>query len=169
MLKLNPLEIYGLDVNKRAEKFSIAVNLCEKIINSDEFENWFLSNSFTQLGEFSKFTNQELLEKLRVEINFEYYVTPRPWYKRYSSVVGWTEFYNKFIFSLGWKRIPIVTTYSDQFDGMSVSGLCGHLAHEVVAHGIGLTHEFKWSKQRDMSAPYKIGNYVEKASSSYSN
>lgn len=161
MFKYEPIELSGLDKNKRSEKFSMALNLSEKAINSEEFELWFCSVVFTQLGNNSKLTNQELLNKLRRETHFSYSVVPRPWYKRFSSVVGWTSFCNRMIDKIGLKSIPFVYTYSDQFDGMSVQGLSGHLAHEVACHGNYFSHDFNWSKARDMSLPYRVGNWVE--------
>lgn len=156
------MNLYGIDKNKRAEKLSIAAHQATEAINSDEFELWFLSTVFTQLtDEQKKLTNSELLNIMRTPVVCDYSVVPKPWYKRFTSVIGWTVFTKRFLFSIGWKQVPQVTTYADHFDSMSISGLAGHLAHEIAFHGNGASHDYKWSKARDLSLPYACGNWIE--------
>lgn len=161
MFKYEPVELSGLDKNKRSEKFSMAVNYSEKCLNGDEFKAWFLAQKFKQLGEFELKTNEELLAILLRPVYCDYYVVARPWYKRFSSVIGWTNMFKRVIGALGKQTVAQVSTYSDQFDAMSVSGLAGHLAHEIGAHGNGFSHSFNWVKDRDSSLPYLVGNFVE--------
>jgi len=160
MFNFEFISLHGLDKDKRAEKFSVALNWAERAINSEEFELWFLSQVFRQLGDNYGRTNQEMLALVRRPVICEYYVVPRPWFKRYSSVVGWTSMIKKFIFSRGWRDDAVVSTYADEFDGMSTPGLGGHLTHEIACHGNGFGHSVKWVKDRDLSQPYLVGNWV---------
>lgn len=154
--------LYVSKDSKKLEKFSRAFNLAEKCINSDEFENAFLSTAFTQLGNYSGKTNQELLLMFRQPVFLNYYVVPRPWYKRYSSVVGWTIIKETFLSPIGRNGIGSISTYDDQFNGMSVAGLAAHLSHEAShCPPFRFSHDYNWSKARDISLPYAIGNIVE--------
>ena len=161
MFKFEFMNLDGISLYKRSVKFSIAMNKAEKCLNSPEFSEFFLNKDFTQLGEFSGRDKKDLLNLLLRPVYCDYYVIPRPWYKRFSSVIGWTAFTKKFLFSIGWKSIAQVSTYVDQFDAMSVAGLAGHLVHEIACHGNGFSHSYKWVKERDDSIPYSVGNYVE--------
>ncbi len=158
------MNLYGIDRNKRAEKLSIAAHQATNAINSEEFELWFLSTVFTQLtDEQKKLTNSELLNIIRQPVFLNYYVVPRPWYKRYSSVIGWTIIKDYFLSPVGQQGVGMVTTYSNQFDGMSVAGLASHITHEAMhCPPYKFSHEYNWSKARDLSLPYQIGFFVEK-------
>lgn len=159
--KLEFQSLKGLDKNKRAEKFSIAVNLAERCVNSSEFENIFLSSEFTQKGERSKLTNQELLYLCRQTVFLNYYVVPRPFWKRWSSVIGWTVIKETFFGPTGLTGIGSISTYEDKFDQMSVAELASHITHEAVhCPPARFEHYFNWSKERDMSLPYRIGAIV---------
>lgn len=158
------MNLYGIDKNKRAEKLSMAAHQATLAINSEEFENWFLSTVFTQLGEDHKNkTNTELLEIIRQPVFLNYYVVPRPWYKRYSSVIGWTIIKDYFLSPVGQNGVGMISTYSDQFDNMSTAGLASHLAHEAShCPPYKFSHSYEWSKSRDLSVPYQIGFFIEK-------
>lgn len=155
MFKIETAKLVGVNTEARKQKFVAAVALAESIINGSEIEVWFGTQKFTQLDLSSpprdKLTNTDLLLLLRREAKFNYYVQGRPWYKRFSSVMGWED-------DSG------VYTYGDTFDGLSISGLAGHLVHEAT-HQLGFSHAFNWSVTRDSSFPYKIGNYVESVGS----
>lgn len=160
MFKFEFQNLYGV-TKGRAEKFSIALNLAEKCVNSDEFKNRFISTAFTQLGEHKDKTNQELLNILRQAIFLNYAIVPRPWYKRYSSVVGWTMIKEKFMSPLGYSGMGSITTYEDEFDRMSIAELASHLAHEGShCPPARFEHYFNWSKARDLSLPYAIGAII---------
>lgn len=151
MLHLYPLVLKGLEQEFRAVKFLKALKLSEEIINSEEFKQWFLSQKFTQLGDLKFKENDALLEQLLVTVEFTYSVRSKPWYKRYSSVIGYT---------VGNE----ITTYKDVYDRMSVAELCSHLTHEIThCDPINFSHSVNYSKERDLRLPYQIGDYVEKA------
>lgn len=154
-LILNPISLSGLSTGQRKIKFISAIQQIEHAINeSHEFEAWFLKQSFTQLYNRKELTNTEHLKILRQQINFNYSVIKRSWWKRFSSVIGYqTEITRT-------KGIDVFT-YSDSFDNMSVAGLAGHLCHEIVCHGSGYSHDFNWSRERDLSLPYAVGNKIE--------
>lgn len=54
--------------------------------------------------------------------------------------------------------------YNRFFKGASIEAIAGNLAHEWC-HKIGYEHEFKYTRLREHSVPYWVGNFVE----SYSN
>lgn len=149
MFHLYPVALKGLEKEFRAVKFLRSVKLIEEIINSPEFKEWFLKQNFTQLGELLGVDNYMLLDSLLTTVQFTYSVVPRPWYKRWSSVIGYT-------------INDDITTYRDSYDGMNLSDLCSHLSHEIThCSAIGFHHEFKYSREREMSLPYAIGRYVK--------
>lgn len=146
MFHLYPVALYGLEQEFRAVKFLRAVKLIEEVINGDEFKQWFLTQKFTQLGELRFKDNDALLEQLLNTVKFTYRIVSRPWYKRYSSVIG---------YSINGD----ITTYKDSYDKMSLAEFCGHLCHEAL-HVLDFSHSVKYSKERDDSVPYKVGNYI---------
>ena len=126
------------------------------------FTLFFLNSKFTQLGDYEGLSNEDMLLRLRRETPFEYAIVPRPWYKRYSSVVGWTDFIKSYVVPLAKKQsIPYVSTYSDSFNSMSDAELTAHLVHEVACHGNGFSHSFKYNDERNQSVPYAVGSFVE--------
>lgn len=159
MLILDPINIYGMN-EARNKRFLTAIKRVEDLINNQDFATWFLDTPFTEIEDVSSLTKPQQLLKLRSLTPFDYAVVPRPWYKRFSSVVGWTDFIKELIGPIGNKSIPYVSTYTDTFDGMTDAELAGHLAHEIVCHGNGFTHSVNPSPSRDNSVPYKVGNYV---------
>lgn len=119
------------------------------IINSREFEQWFLKQKFTQIPEeFKGYSNTELYLTLSKPVEFIYQVIGRPWYKRWSSAIGYT---------IG----NVITTYKNNFDSMSDAELSAHIIHELM-HVYGHGQAFNYSTVRDDSIPYKVGNYIEK-------
>lgn len=151
MLHLYPVVLKGLEQEFRAVKFLKAVKAVEAVVNSEEFKEWFIAHPFTQLGENKFKTREALLDQLLQTVEFVYAVKPRPWYKRYSSVIGYT---------IGNE----ITTYRNAYDNMSLPEFCGHLAHELThCPTINFSHSVNYTKERDNSLPYAIGNYVERA------
>lgn len=131
-----------------------ALNMIEQVINSDAFKSKFMLQRFTQLTNSQvKLSREALLAQLRRPVKIEYSVVSRPggfWKKfKKATTIGWRNTGTNDIF-----------TYSDKFNDMSTEGLAGHLAHEI-SHVLGFAHAVSWSKARDSSAPYLIGNWVE--------
>lgn len=151
MFHLYPISLYGLEKEFRAVKFLRAVKLIEEIINSSEFKLWFMTKDFTQLGDLKFVSKDLLLERLLVTVQFTYSVVKRPWYKRYSSVIGWTV-------------NDDIHTYKDSYDRMSLPELVSHIGHELThCSQIEFSHSFNYTKDRDDSLPYAIGSYLLKA------
>lgn len=151
--KLDPLVVQGLNTQARKDKFLRAIVLLEQAVNSQESIDWFMSQKFRQLGSYSHLSNAEMMKKILVPVQFNYSVIHRSWWKRWSSVIGYT------LDNLKTKG-PDIFTYGDSYDGMSVAGLASHLGHELL-HSLGFTHSYDWNKDRDYSVPYFYGNYIE--------
>jgi hypothetical protein len=152
MFKITVKTLGGSTTESRRQKFYQAVGLCEKVLKSQGFADWFTlqaeKKKFSQLTQHQQSLGEyKLFLQTQKEVKFDYYIQYKPWYKRFTSVIGWT---------VG----DDIVTYADQFDGMSMAGLASHLAHESM-HLLGFTHSVRWTKERDDSAPYAIGNYVE--------
>lgn len=152
MFKINVTKFGGNLNLERKAKFAEAVQIAEKWINSAEFSRWFLEKAekkqFKQLTlEQQKLIPHDLLQLALKPATFEYYVQKKPWYKRFTSVMGW---------STG----NAIYTYTDIFDGMSIIGLAAHLAHESM-HDLGFTHSVGYSHERDFSVPYMVGSWIE--------
>lgn len=156
-LVLKPLKLSGFTTDRK-QKLVAAIQDIEAIINGAEFIDWFMVQKFTQLeGELAKMSQADLLAKLLREIEFNYMLQSRSWWKRFSKVIGW------FLDDRNTKGLDIYTYY-DSFDGMSISGLAGHITHEVVCHGSGFSHSYEWNNYRDFSLPYAVGNKIEELS-----
>lgn len=152
-LMLDPLIVQGLNNPSRKAKFLAAIKAIETVVNDPETKEWFLKQDFKQKGELSHLSNEELFQKCMRVVQFNYSVINRSWWKRWSSVIGYTLDNFK-------TKGPDIFTYKDSYDGFSVSGLSGHLLHEI-SHLLGFSHTYEWTKDRDYSIPYAFGNYVE--------
>ena len=132
------------------DQFAV-INLVESVLNSVDFKGFIWRTKFTELGDLSDCTGQELYNKFFVndEYRFSWKIIPRPWYKRMSSVVGYTE-------------KDVIYTYEPRYRMMTVPERAGHLAHELM-HIIGFSHSVKDSPERAKSLPYQVGDYVELA------
>ena len=148
---------FKLNINAPAANFDQltrikrAVENGERIINSEEFKAWFMGFQFSQLEESDDTdgkTNEQLYKQLLVQVDVKYHIERRPWYKRWSTVVGWED-------------DDGVHTYSDCFDEMGDGDLANHLAHEGThAAPINFSHSFNPTFDRDQSLPYAIGAAV---------
>lgn len=144
--KFNLLDFWVPNPQKR---FSDVLAGIEKCVNTPEFMQWFMMESFTELQlEHRRLTKQQLLETVRKEVAIEYYVVKKKWYQRFSSVIGFTD-------------DNVISTYSDFYFSMSDAELAGHIFHETL-HAAGHSHSFNPSASREASLPYKCGYWVEK-------
>lgn len=151
--QLLPILGVGFKSRERREKLVAAVSDLHAVVNTQESIDWFMSQKFTQLGEHKNKTNDQLLILILRSLTFNYSVIERSWWKRFSSVIGYSMDNVK-------TKGPDIFTYADSFDSMSVAGLAGHLFHESL-HALSMHHEFKWSRERDFSVPYAFGNFIE--------
>jgi hypothetical protein len=135
--------------NKLTSKQLEAFPLVQKAFNDVRFRTWFLQAKFTELGD-RNIPNQKLFDQYfgdTCEYSFKWYIVKRPWYKRFSSVLG---------FTLG----KTISTYIPIFEKMDGSERVGHLAHELC-HTIGFNHSFSASVTRENSLPYQVGYTIE--------
>lgn len=155
--KIDPLIVQGLTTNARRDKFFMAVVDIDRIMNDPETKAWFIQQKFKQLGDLSHLNNEELWLRTQRTVQFNYSVIHRSWWKRWSSVIGYTLDNFK-------TKGPDIFTYGDSYDSMSIAGLTGHIAHELLHQPLGFSHSYEWNKDRDNSVPYLYGNYIENES-----
>lgn len=135
--------------NKLSPKQLESYQLMMRAFQDVRFYNWFLKADFTELGD-RNIPNAKLWDKYFADTSeypFKWYIVKRPWYKRFSSVIGQT-------------TGSTVTTYTQIFDNMTPADRAGHLAHELM-HVAGFSHSFNSSITRDNSLPYQVGNFIE--------
>lgn len=140
-----------LPINKCSADQHQAIRMAEMVLNSPEFKTWFIGASFTELDSRANQTGLELFDKYfkNNEPRFGWYVVNRPWYKRFTTAIGWTDGH-------------IVSTYTQCYNIMTLPERAGHIAHELM-HVLGFSHSFKASPVRARSLPYQVGDYVELA------
>ena len=150
MLKINATgNFQGLTFKQSDRAFRCAQNGF-KVLETAAFLHWFESQEFTQLPDsFKNLLKHDLALTLEQKSFFNYQVIARPWHKRWSSVIGYTQ-------------NGVIYTYSNSFDAMSDAELSGHIIHEW-AHFIGHSHSLKVNSVTLQSLPYMIGEYVEEA------
>jgi hypothetical protein len=128
-----------------------AYQLALTIFSTEAFKQWFLKTNFTELEGRAQYSNEQLYNRYLSSsvYRFSWKLVKRPWYKRFSSVVGWSEG-------------GVLYTYTQRFNEMQASERAAHFAHEFM-HIIGFSHSFNPSISRDNSLPYKVGDYVQAA------
>jgi hypothetical protein len=132
----------------RRPKIMEAVKIIEAVVPSEAYGRWFLNFDFSQLDQ-DDFADDKgiMLVHILENVRVQYQVVSRPWYKRWSSVIGYTQ-------------NGVITTYRSSFDSMSTAELAGHLWHEILhLKGYGHTVQDTWDRER--SIPYACGNKVE--------
>lgn len=149
MFSIDIKEFKGLQSEERMTKFIKSIQHAESAINSIEFLHWFMAYPFSQLSlsRDSSTSRIDLYNRLMQQVSFKYEVVRRPWYKRFSKVVGW-------------ESRGKIYTYGDAYDAMTIKELAGHLAHEA-AHACGFSHSFNNNIDRPKSLPYAVGEYVQ--------
>lgn len=143
------LSMKGFNTPERKQKLLAAITLVERRVNSEEFKTWFYEQQFTQLGDLEEKSKDDLFSMVMRKASFNYYLTPRPWYKRLSSVLGWEE------------DPTHVYCYANSYDGFSVADTGDNLFHEGL-HCLGFSHSYRWVPERDFSLPYSCGHYILK-------
>lgn len=119
--------------------------LIEKAVNSPEFK------AFVEATKFTQTLDQPKPEQFLQEAIIKYTVTPRPLRKRFSSVIGYTMYKNQ------------IFTYRNSFNEMSDAELAAHICHEILhTPPFNFTHSVRASKERALSIPYQVGDFVEK-------
>lgn len=129
-------------------KIIAAREFIERAVNSEAYKKFVLAHEFSQMDQ-DLFEDDlpAILEIMLKDIRVQYQVVPRPWFKRWSSVIGYTQ-------------NGVITTYIPSFDAMSVPELAGHLWHEIL-HLKGFGHTFDPVPGREGSIPYACGYWVE--------
>lgn len=149
---LTVLSLNGNFNQARKQKFDQAIKITTQLLKSDEFRVWFIDQASKKLFKQLPISQQtltpvELYELSQRHVEFHYWIQRKPWYKRFTKVMGWTV-------------DDDITTYQDIYDGMSLAGLISHLAHEIL-HLLNYSHSFEWVPARDKSIPYAAGNWIE--------
>lgn len=129
--------------NKVSPEQTSVLNTSREILKSGAFKDFIL---------FEKFTELNGMEPAKVLFDGEcraiqWKVIKRPFYKRWSSVVGWYD-------------DGVIYTYSQRFYAMNHHERVGHFCHELMHH-YGFSHSFEPSRERDLSLPYRVGEFCE--------
>jgi hypothetical protein len=140
--------------NHQLNKEQLAAHqMVEKILNTTDFEAWFVRARFTEMNK--NLTNIGILENCfrQQQYRYEWKVVPRPWYKALSK-------------ELGTREANSLKTYKQKFDVMNTADRAAYLTHELM-HMMGFEHSEKPSVSRNKSLPYQVADYVYKAVSHY--
>lgn len=154
-LAVKAMKIEGFDAAS-LEKMENALELVEKVVNSEEFKNRVINfkNDAGQraFASNNNMTNEQIYatfmagrETLQQDTPGEMNFFLKLYYKRWSKVIGWTNGDINTI-NINWKF----------FKNFQISDVAGNLAHEWT-HKIGFGH--KSAAEHD-SAPYAIGYIV---------
>ncbi len=139
------VKLLGRPTQAQLEAYQLAMSA----YNSPEFKEWWDKTEFTEIPK-GRTKAGILLELEKVQAQVMWVLVNRPWYKRWSSVIGWAE--GEYIY-----------TYTQQFNRMSPIERSSHFAHELLhCFPYLITHSFNPSKERDNSVPYQVGAFVEK-------
>ena len=152
------------------KKLVVSLDLWERAWNTEEFKQRIINYSYkatyttgklwwkktyTQAengfyfapGE-DKFTNEQVYEKLMVEKTFNI-VLKNP-INPFTSAVAYTDFNSKTVY-----------LYKKYFWNASQERLANTLSHEIGCHLSGFSHTFNYTKLRDYSVPYAVGDITE--------
>tara|TARA_B100001971_G_C18268010_1_gene596174 strand:+ start:22773 stop:23297 length:525 start_codon:yes stop_codon:yes gene_type:complete len=154
----------GIKYICESEKIDRAREKLEVIINSDTFKEKvrnYISYGKKQFIQNNGFSNEEVLQRLlegseilnkRIDYLWEVHLTiiKRPWYKRFSSVNGFT-----------YPNTLEIKIYRDSFNSMSDAFLAAFMAHEQC-HNLGFEHDFRRTARRPFSVPYAVGGIISK-------
>lgn len=143
--------------NHQLSKEQLAAHqMVEMILNTTDFEAWFVRTRFTELN----FERKNLPTVIILEQNFRnqqhrfiWKIVKRPLWKLFSKEPGFTDGFT-------------IHTYRQVFDKMTLAERAGHLAHEIM-HVMGFEHSKKPSLSRNRSIPYQVADYVQKAVAHY--
>lgn len=170
MVKINLVESVGYD-ESRLKTLKDALDLIEKIINSEEFKNKILSFKFYFRSGFfgylkdTVYTNSEVYEMIMK-------ATEAPGNIAEGSIDLYLHLIdgdNGSVIGYGNPTEKEIYTYKAMFDKMKTEALANHITHEW-SHKLGFTHahiETPLIGKRDKSVPYAIGNIVEELAINY--
>jgi hypothetical protein len=130
-----------------------ALQMVEKILNTTDFEAWFVRARFTELA--PGMTGIGMLENSfrNQHYRFIWKIVKRPFWKFWTKEPGVTEGFT-------------IKTYEQAFNKMTLAERAGYLAHEMM-HIMGFVHSNAKSLSRSKTVPYQVGDYVEKAVAHY--
>ena len=140
--------------NHQLNKEQLAAHhMVEKILNTTDFEAWFVRARFTEMNK--NLTNIGILENCfrQQQYRYEWKIVPRPWYKVFSK-------------ELGTREGNCLKMYKHKFDSMNTADRAAYLTHELM-HMMGFDHSEKPSNSRTRSLPYQVADYVYKAVAHY--
>lgn len=126
-----------------------AVQLTEHIINSLEFEAWFVRYRFGDMANPPAQLNIEVLHDRfhRQQYRFEWRLVKRSWWKRrFGKKVEGDIIAN------------IIVTYADVYERLTMPELCRHFAR-MMMHVAGFD-EVDMEAVPNRSIPYQVGEYV---------
>jgi hypothetical protein len=125
-----------------------AVELTEHILNSFEFEAWFISRRFGDMVNPPNLLNVEVVSQIfnRQQYRFTWTVIKRGWFKKWLDKK-----------STGAVVANVISTYEDYFDTVTMPELCGYFARQMM-HIVGFDEVDETVPNK--SVPYMVGEYV---------
>lgn len=125
-----------------------AVELTEHILNSFEFEAWFISRRFGDMVNPPNLLNVEVVSQMfnRQQYRFTWTITKRGWFKKWLDKK-----------STGAVVANVISTYEDYFDTATMPELCGYFARQMM-HIVGFDEVDETVPNK--SVPYMVGEYV---------
>lgn len=152
----------GIKCFTEHNKIDFARGILEGRINSDEFKRAVKNHEYLGKKTFIQnngLTNDEILTRLlegseilnkKIDFvwNIQLTIIDRPWYKRYSTVNGFT-----------YPNTLEIKIYRDSFNQMSIEYLAGFIGHEQC-HNLGFEHDFRATMRRPFSVPYAVGGII---------
>jgi len=125
-----------------------AVELTEHILNSFEFEAWFVAKRFGDMVNPPNLLNVEVVAQMfnRQQYRFSWMIIKRGWFKKWLDKK-----------STGSVVANVISTYEDYFDVATMPELCGYFARQMM-HIVGFDEVDETVPNK--SVPYMVGEYV---------
>jgi len=166
-LTANPILRNFSEVNER--KMRAAIQLLERVVNSDEFKEAVLNFTYAGKSEYVQnngMTNEQIYQHLMtgkenlypevdLEMDLDVSLYKQSWGR--CSVVGYTT-----------PSSPRIYVNRCFFNGFELQEIAGNLFHEWV-HKMGFGHDFKPTTRRPFSVPYALGYLVRTIGAKYNN
>jgi len=133
-------------LDKRQQK---ALEICEHILNSFEFEAWFISKRFADMKNPPSLLNVEVVAQMfnRQQYRFSWDLDKRPFMKRV---------FDKH--TRGFRLENRIITYRDTYDNASLAELCRILSRQLM-HLVGFDERDE-TVEPNKSVPFMVGEYV---------
>lgn len=126
-----------------------AVEMTQHILNTFEFEGWFINHRFTDMKNPPSLLNVEVVEQIfnRQQYRFSWELQKKPLMKK---------LFKKS--ERGYRLENKIVTYQEVYDRCSLAELCRIFARQIM-HIVGFD-EVDETVEPNRSVPYQVGEYV---------